>query len=107
MSSYFHLYRLHFGSYNFFRWEYVCIRLVNISLLIRFVLSLSIFQALIGSVAYDTAIEKDSSEQHKVWGMQILTIAVLCILITAPVGAAGMSIAGPRLLQMTKKTDDR
>ena len=69
--------------------------------------SSSRFQALIGSVAYDTAIEKDSSEQHKVWGMQILTIAVLCILITAPVGAAGMSIAGPRLLQMTKKTDDR
>lgn len=35
---------------------------------------------------------------------QILTLAVLSILVTAPIGAVAMSITGPKLLQKSKNT---
>jgi len=56
-------------------------------------------QALIGSLALDTAIRNQAGAEKVEWGLQILTIAVLCILLTAPIGAAAISLSGPRLLQ--------
>ena len=35
---------------------------------------------------------------------QILTLAVLSILVTAPIGAVAMSITGTKLLQKSKNT---
>ncbi|ESP00109.1 hypothetical protein LOTGIDRAFT_186688 [Lottia gigantea] len=52
-------------------------------------------QAAIGPVALDTAIKNGA-------GDDILTYAVLSILITAPLGAAGIGLSAPFLL---KKTD--
>lgn len=42
--------------------------------------------------------EPNPEEEDLIRGSQILTIAVLSILITAPVGAIGLSLAGPRFL---------
>ncbi|XP_062992165.1 sodium/hydrogen exchanger 9B2-like [Elgaria multicarinata webbii] len=57
-------------------------------------------QAAIGSVALDTARvhQDDKLEQY---GLNILTIAFLAILITAPAGALIIGLAGPRLLHKT------
>lgn len=33
------------------------------------------------------------------FGLDVLTLAVLAILITAPIGALGIGLAGPRLLE--------
>lgn len=41
------------------------------------------------------------------FGLDVLTLAVLAILITAPIGALGIGLAGPRLLaQQVKGQDD-
>ncbi|XP_033121742.1 sodium/hydrogen exchanger 9B2-like [Anneissia japonica] len=56
-------------------------------------------QAAIGSVALDTARERDAGEHLEDLGRQILTIAVLVILITAPIGAILIMLTGPKLLQ--------
>lgn len=42
--------------------------------------------------------EPNPSEEDVLRGSQILTIAVLSILITAPIGAIGLTLAGPRFL---------
>lgn len=42
--------------------------------------------------------EPNPAEEDLIRGSQILTIAVLSILITAPIGAIGLSLAGPRFL---------
>ncbi|XP_054897115.1 sodium/hydrogen exchanger 9B2 [Poeciliopsis prolifica] len=55
-------------------------------------------QAAIGSTALDMARAKANVEQIK-YGMDVLTVAVLAILLTAPVGALIIGILGPRLLQ--------
>lgn len=34
--------------------------------------------------------------------VQLLTIAVLAIIVTAPIGAVAISLAGPRLLTMSQ-----
>ena len=65
-------------------------------------------QAAIGSLCLDTARNWDTTNVKEKanalqYGRQILTIAVLVILITAPIGAIGISVAGPRWL---KKADD-
>ncbi|XP_067937026.1 sodium/hydrogen exchanger 9B2-like [Watersipora subatra] len=60
-------------------------------------------QALIGSRAYDTALYRGADEDTLRWGLHILTIAVLCIILTAPAGAALISLSGPRLLQKSKE----
>ena len=39
-------------------------------------------------------------------GEQILTIAVMAILITAPLGAAAIMLTGPRLLHNDNDTDN-
>ncbi|XP_038060272.1 sodium/hydrogen exchanger 9B2-like [Patiria miniata] len=54
-------------------------------------------QAAIGPVALDTAIKHGSGEYIEL-GTQLLTVAVLSILVTAPLGAIAIALAGPRLL---------
>lgn len=44
---------------------------------------------------------KDDKQLQK-YGMDVLTVAVLAILLTAPVGALIIGLAGPRLLQKPK-----
>ncbi|XP_068445222.1 sodium/hydrogen exchanger 9B2 isoform X2 [Clinocottus analis] len=58
-------------------------------------------QAAIGSTALDMAREKGDTELQK-YGMDVLTVAVLAILLTAPVGALLIGLTGPRLLQKPK-----
>ncbi|XP_015200735.2 sodium/hydrogen exchanger 9B2 isoform X2 [Lepisosteus oculatus] len=55
-------------------------------------------QAAIGSVALDTARAKQDPVLEK-YGMDVLTVAFLAILITAPIGALVIGLTGPRLLQ--------
>lgn len=38
-------------------------------------------------------------EQLQNYGMDVLTVAVLAILITAPIGALAIGLSGPKLLQ--------
>ncbi|XP_069375101.1 sodium/hydrogen exchanger 9B2-like [Paralichthys olivaceus] len=55
-------------------------------------------QAAIGSKALDIAREKGDETLIK-FGLDVLTLAVLAILTTAPLGALGIGVAGPRLLE--------
>ncbi|XP_041842141.1 sodium/hydrogen exchanger 9B2 isoform X2 [Melanotaenia boesemani] len=54
-------------------------------------------QAAIGSKALDMARE-EGDENSITFGLDVLTLAVLAILTTAPIGALGIGLAGPRLL---------
>ncbi|KAL0970531.1 hypothetical protein UPYG_G00243340 [Umbra pygmaea] len=54
-------------------------------------------QAAIGSKALDLARESGDEVLIK-YGLDVLTVAVLAILTTAPVGALGIGLSGPRLL---------
>nr|XP_056711806.1 sodium/hydrogen exchanger 9B2-like [Euleptes europaea] len=54
-------------------------------------------QAAIGSVALDTA-RTHQDQTLEQYGMDVLTVAFLAILITAPIGALIIGLAGPRLL---------
>ncbi|XP_033644443.1 sodium/hydrogen exchanger 9B2-like [Asterias rubens] len=58
-------------------------------------------QAAIGPVALDTAIKHQAGEEFVLLGTQLLTVAVLSILITAPLGAIAIAMTGPRLLSKT------
>lgn len=55
------------------------------------------WQAAIGSKALDMAREEGDETLEK-FGLDVLTLAVLAILTTAPIGALGIGLAGPRLL---------
>ncbi|MBZ3891744.1 Mitochondrial sodium/hydrogen exchanger 9B2, partial [Sciurus carolinensis] len=55
-------------------------------------------QAAIGSVALDTARSHGEKELEE-YGMDVLTVAFLAILITAPIGSLLIGLLGPRLLQ--------
>ncbi|XP_075891353.1 sodium/hydrogen exchanger 9B2 [Nelusetta ayraudi] len=66
-------------------------------------------QAAIGSKALDMAREIQD-ETLQIYGLDVLTLAVLAILTTAPVGALGIGLAGPRLLVRQvdeNETEDR
>ncbi|CAF90332.1 unnamed protein product, partial [Tetraodon nigroviridis] len=54
-------------------------------------------QAAIGSKALDMAREEGDGTKEG-FGLVLLTLAVLAILITAPMGALAIGLAGPRLL---------
>uniref|UniRef100_F6YW10 Solute carrier family 9 member B1 n=1 Tax=Ornithorhynchus anatinus TaxID=9258 RepID=F6YW10_ORNAN len=54
-------------------------------------------QAAIGSLALDTA-RAHEDKQLEDYGMDVLTIAFLAILITAPIGALIIGLMGPKLL---------
>lgn len=58
-------------------------------------------QAAIGSTALDMARMKKDTQLEK-YGMDVLTVAVLSILLTAPVGALVIGLTGPRLLRKPK-----
>lgn len=60
------------------------------------------FQAAIGGVALDAARRKGDATLEA-YGEIILTMAVLSIIITAPIGAIAIAITGPRLLKRTVK----
>lgn len=64
-------------------------------------ISLCLPQAAIGSKALDIARNGNDKELQK-YGMDVLTVAVLSILLTAPVGALIIGLCGPRLLQKPK-----
>ena len=54
-------------------------------------------------MALDKAREVGGKPEEEILGKQILTLAVLSILITAPIGAAIIAISGPILLHHTPK----
>ena len=56
-------------------------------------------QAALGAVVLDRASESNGGNEKIELGRQILTLAVLSILVTAPVGAIMIGISGPKLLQ--------
>ncbi|XP_075263714.1 sodium/hydrogen exchanger 9B2-like [Convolutriloba macropyga] len=59
-------------------------------------------QAAISGIPLDLAME--SNDQHKIkLGRIILTISVLAILLSAPLGALGIRLTGQRLLQLPKR----
>ncbi|TWW63251.1 Sodium/hydrogen exchanger 9B2 [Takifugu flavidus] len=62
-------------------------------------------RAAIGSKALDMAREEEDQNFVK-FGLDVLTLAVLAILITAPIGALGIGLAGPRLLDRQVKGDE-
>ncbi|XP_075705875.1 sodium/hydrogen exchanger 9B2-like isoform X2 [Rhinoderma darwinii] len=55
-------------------------------------------QAAIGSVALDMA-RSTGNKQFEDYGMDVLTVAFLAILITAPIGALIIGMTGPKMLQ--------
>jgi len=63
-------------------------------------------QAAIGSAALDYASSNGGTEQEIAWGRQVLTISVLIILITAPIGSAFLMLAAPKLLHKTVKEEE-
>ncbi|XP_065223901.1 sodium/hydrogen exchanger 9B2-like isoform X3 [Planococcus citri] len=54
-------------------------------------------QAALGPLALDMA-KKTHQDDAIPWAQNILTIAILSIVITAPIGAVGISVGGPKLL---------
>eukprot|EP00606_Chrysophyceae_sp_TOSAG23-5_P000936 GSChrysophyteH2.ASY1.ANO1.1718.1 assembled CDS len=61
-------------------------------------------QAAIGAAVLDTAKQQEIvSEEEVKFGEQILTIAVLSIMLTAPIGAAAIAFGGPRLLERERE----
>ncbi|GAB6018823.1 Sodium/hydrogen exchanger 9B2 [Chamberlinius hualienensis] len=55
-------------------------------------------QATVGPVALDTARQLTAGTENVTFGIEVLTIAVISILLTAPTGAIAMSLTAPRLL---------
>lgn len=57
-------------------------------------------QAAIGSIPLDTARNRGyAGQEQEKYGIQIVTIAVLAILLTAPTGAVAISLTGTRWLK--------
>ncbi len=55
-------------------------------------------QAAIGALALDLARQNEAGPQAEIYGTQVVTIAVLAILSTAPIGALAIAWSGPRWL---------
>lgn len=55
-------------------------------------------QAAIGPLALDNARTFKAGKEDEELGLKVLTIAVLVILITAPIGATAVNLLGPKLL---------
>uniref|UniRef100_A0A6A7G0F7 Sodium/hydrogen exchanger 9B2-like n=2 Tax=Hirondellea gigas TaxID=1518452 RepID=A0A6A7G0F7_9CRUS len=62
-------------------------------------------QAAIGSTALDYARRIGAEEEEIVRAKQVLTIAVLVILVTAPIGAIAIMKSAPRLLVKERSAD--
>eukprot|EP00118_Oscarella_pearsei_P008517 m.44309 g.44309 ORF g.44309 m.44309 type:complete len:808 (+) comp33513_c0_seq7:85-2508(+) len=64
-------------------------------------------QAAVGSIAYDTALERNNSTQEEIdLGRKVLIIAFLVIVCSAPLGAAAIMFSGPKLLQRQTDGED-
>lgn len=55
-------------------------------------------QAAIGALALDLARQYESGALIESYGIQVVTIAVLAIIVTAPIGALAIARTGPRWL---------
>lgn len=60
-------------------------------------------QAAIGALALDLARQNESGPQAEIYGTQVVTIAVLAIVLTAPVGALAIAWSGPRWLEQQQE----
>ena len=60
-------------------------------------------QAAVGSTVLDRAIDKGKDEDFVEVGQFILTAAVLSIIISAPIGAIGIFLTGPKWLDKEEK----
>ncbi len=56
-------------------------------------------QAAIGALALDLARQGNEGPEAIMYGNQVLTIAVLAIVVTAPIGALAIAWSGPRWLE--------
>lgn len=56
-------------------------------------------QAAVGALALDLARHYQPGTQAEVYGLQVLTLTVLAIICTAPIGALAIAWSGPRWLQ--------
>ncbi|XP_048578622.1 sodium/hydrogen exchanger 9B2 isoform X3 [Nematostella vectensis] len=64
-------------------------------------------QAAIGSMSLDIARERGyTGKFQEDLGVQIVTMAVLSILITAPIGAVAIAVSGPRLMRQAQPGHD-
>ncbi|CAH8437053.1 unnamed protein product [Schistosoma turkestanicum] len=61
-------------------------------------------QAAVGPVALDTARQLNSNAEIIGWGEQVVTLAAISILITAPLGAILMPLTAPYLLRQDTQT---
>lgn len=59
-------------------------------------------QAALSSEIYEKAVGLGMAQKTE-WGLQVITICILFIIITAPVGAILISILGPILLKKDLK----
>lgn len=60
-------------------------------------------QAAIGAIALDLVRQYQLGAQAETYGIQVLTLAVLSIISTAPIGALAIAWSGPRWLQQQKQ----
>ena len=61
-------------------------------------------QAAVGALALDLARQHHAGPQVEMYGLQVLTLAVLAIMGTAPIGALAMAWSGPRWLRRGPET---
>lgn len=61
-------------------------------------------QAVMGPLPLDQA-EQFGDEKDEEYGLKVLTLAVMAILITAPIGAIGIQLSAPRLLEKETTRD--
>jgi NhaP-type Na+/H+ or K+/H+ antiporter len=61
-------------------------------------------QAAVGALALDLARRHQAGAQAEIYGVQVLTLAVLAIMVTSPIGALAIAWSGPRWLQREKET---
>lgn len=60
-------------------------------------------QAAVGALALDLARQYQAGTQAELYGIQVLTLAVLAIICTAPIGALAIAWSGPRWLEQQKE----
>ncbi len=63
-------------------------------------------QATLGPIALDLAMRRELEEFIPI-SRQVLTVAVLSILITAPIGAVGIAVGGRKLLTRELPKDEK
>ncbi|XP_050686648.1 sodium/hydrogen exchanger 9B2-like isoform X2 [Eriocheir sinensis] len=62
-------------------------------------------QAAIGSQALDYVRQNDGTAEDIFRGEQVVTLAVMVILVTAPIGAAAIKLTGPKFLARRRPSD--